>query len=222
MQPLRIAIPIYPQVDLIDVTVTFDALSRIADYWIERTLELHVVGPTLDPVLTGQNLPIVPTKTFDDYEGITLDALIVPGAYQPLSATKLDPFMSFVRTHGPTAQITASVCTGALILATAGLLDGYRATTHWAAINSLTKISQNVRVVNGFPRWVHDRNRLTTGGISSSLDGTLYLISLLTDEQTAKCAQLILQYDPQPPFQTGDPSVADTETYLRVAYGGTS
>ena len=65
---------------------------------------------------------------------------------------------------------------------------------------------------------MHDRDRLTTGGISSSLDGTLYLISLLTDQQTAKCTQLLLQYHPQPPFDTGDPAVADTETYLRVAY----
>ena len=218
MQTLRIAIPIYPQVDLIDVTVTFDALSRIPNFWKERTLQLDTVAPTLDPVMTGQNMQLVPTSTYADYDGASLDVLLVPGAYDPMPMTKDAAFMSFIGECASSAKLVASVCTGALILGAAGLLDGYRATTHWAALGSLTALSRNIHVVNGYPRWVHDRDRLTTGGISSSLDGTLYLISLLTDEQTAKCTQLLLQYHPQPPFDTGDPAVADTETYLRVAY----
>ena len=144
---------------------------------------------------------------------------LLPGAGDTSDATNDPVLMEFVKTQGANARLVASVCTGALILGTAGLLDGYRATTHWMAIGGLTAM-KNVRVVNGFPRWVHDRNRLTTGGVSSSLDGTIYLISLLTDEQTAKCVQLLIQYNPHPPFDCGDPSVADPETYLRVVYGG--
>lgn len=219
MQPLRIAIPIYPQVDLIDVTVTFDALTRIADYWTDRPLQLDTVAPTLDPVPTGQGMALVPTATFAQLDRAELDALIVPGAYDPMPVTKNPLFMKFVNDRAVSAKTVVSICTGALILGAAGLLDGYQATTHWAALTSLKNLSPAIRVVNGYPRWVHDRNRLTTGGISSALDATLYLISILTDEQTAKCAQLILQYNPQPPFQDGDPSIADTQTYLRVAYG---
>lgn len=218
MPPLRIAIPIYTQVDMIDVASTVDTLKRIPDF-SSFAVELDLVAATLDPILTGQKIEIVPTKTFGDYNDDPLDVLLLPGAGDTSDATNDPVLMEFVKTQGANARIVASVCTGALVLGTAGLLDGYRATTHWMAIDGL-KAMKNVRVVNGYPRWVHDRNRLTTGGVSSSLDGALYLISLLTDDQTAKCVQLLVQYNPHPPFDCGDPSVADPDTYLRVVYGG--
>ena len=219
MPPLRIAIPIYPGVDMIDVASTLDPLSRISTFWKERPLELHLVAAKREPVLTGQKVPITPTATFGDYGDDPLDVLLLPGADNTSGATGDETLMNFVRTQGAAAKMVTSVCTGALVLASAGLLDGYRATTHCLALDALRGISKKVLVVNGYPRWVHDRNRLTGGGVSSSLDSTLYLISLLTDEQTAKCVQLVIQYNPQPPFQAGDPSVADTETWLRVVYG---
>lgn len=218
MRTLRIAIPIYPGVDIIDVAATFDPLSRIPSFWKKGELDLHVVAATIDPILTGQKIPITPTATFDAVSGTPLDVLLVPGAEDTSGATSDKHFMHCIGKLGETARTVASVCTGAIILATAGLLDGYQATTHWFAIDSL-KAFNNVRVVNGFPRWVHDRNRITGGGISSSLDATLYLISQITDEQTAKCCQLLIQYNPHPPFETGDPAVADAETYLKVVYG---
>ena len=218
MKKLHIVIPIYPKVDLIDVTVTFDALSRIPSYWKERELDLQIVAATTDPIMTGQGVKITPTSTFDAYRNTTLDVLLVPGSEDTSPATGDDTLMKFVKKKGKTAKVVASVCTGALILGKAGLLDGYEATTHWFALDTL-KAMKNVRVVNGYPRWVHDRNRLTGGGVSSSLDATLYLISQITDDQTAKCCQLILQYHPQPPFNTGDPAVADPQTYLKVVYG---
>lgn len=220
MPPLRIAIPVYHGVDLIDVASTFDPLSRIPSFWKERPLELHLVAATRDPIVTGQRVPITTTNTFDGYDdGTPLDVLLLPGADDTSGATNDERLMRFVRTQGATAHRVTSVCTGALILGKAGLLDGFRATTHCLAIETLRQISSAILVVNGYPRWVHDRNRLTGGGVSSSLDSTLYLISLLTNDQTAKCIQLVIQYNPQPPFHCGDPSVADTETWLRVAYG---
>lgn len=222
MPPLRIAIPIYPGCDMIDVASTFDPLRRIPDFWKERELELDLVAETLAPVVTGQKVGLVPTKTFADYECVTLDVLLVPGADDTSGATGDATFMKFVSDQGGRAKMVTSVCTGALVLGKAGLLNGFRATTHWWAQDTLRKISNEILVVNGYPRWVHDRNRLTGGGVSSSLDSTLYLISLLTDEQTAKCIQLVIQYNPQPPFHCGDPAVADTGTYLRVVYGAPS
>ncbi|HEX6084801.1 MAG TPA: DJ-1/PfpI family protein [Thermoanaerobaculia bacterium] len=219
MPPLRIAIPIFPGVDLIDVAATLDPLRRIPDFWTERALELDLVAATLTPVMTGQQVTLGPTKTFDDYKDMTLDVLLVPGAPNVSGATGDPVFMQFVKDQGARAKMVTSVCTGAVILGTAGLLNGFRCTTHCLAQDTLRGISQEILLVNGYPRWVHDRNRLTGGGVSSSLDSTLYLISLLTDEQTAKCIQLVVQYNPQPPFQCGDPAVADTDTYLRVVYG---
>lgn len=223
MPPLRIAVPIYPAVDMIDVAASIDPLGHIPDFWKERPFELHLVAATLDPILTGQKVRITPTATFADYEnGAPLDVLLLPGAGNTSGATGDEVFMDFVRAQGAMAKMVTSVCTGALILGAAGLLNGYRATTHWLALDSLRGISQDIFVVNGYPRWVHDRNRLTAGGISSSLDSTLYLISLITDEQTAKCVQLLIQYNPHPPFACGDPSVADPDTYLRVVYGASA
>lgn len=219
MPPLRIAIPIYPGCDMIDVAATFDPLGRIPDFWSDRPLELDLVAATLTPIVTGQKATLGPTKTFDDYRDVALDVLLVPGAGDTSGATTDPVFMKFITEQGVRAKMVTSVCTGALVLGKAGLLNGYRATTHCLALNTLQAISKEILVVNGYPRWVHDRNRLTGGGISSSLDSTLYLISLLTDEQTAKCVQLLIQYNPQPPFHCGDPAVADTDTYLRVVYG---
>ena len=219
MPPLRIAIPIYPNVDMIDVAATVDPLGRIPAF-SPFPLELHLAAAKLDPILTGQKIEIVPTKTFADYEKDEdpLDVLLLPGASDVSGATSDSVFMDFVRTQGETARMITSVCTGALVLGTAGLLNGYRATTHWGAIDAL-RAMQGIRVVNGYPRWVHDRNRLTAGGVSSSRDATLYLISILAGEQAAKCIQLVVQYNPQPPFQCGDPAIADTDTYVRVMYG---
>lgn len=218
MKPLRIAVPIFPGVDLIDVAAPVDILSRIPQFWTERTLVLDVVAASTTPITSGQNIPIVPTATFADYEKDPASVLLVPGAYETSGATTDDTYMAFIKGQAATAEYVTSVCTGALILGTAGLLDGHRATTHWAGITRLTQMSKQIQVVNGFPRWVHCCNRITGGGVSSSLDTAVYLVSVLTDEQTAKCAQLIVQYNPHPPYTTGDPSVADADTYLRVAY----
>lgn len=218
MNALRIGIPIYTHVDLIDVAATFDVLSRIPNYWTIRPLELDIVGPTFDPIVTDQGIVLTPTKTFVQCDANPLGVIIVPGSQHTDSATGDAQYMEFVKRQStnPGIEIVMSVCTGALILSAAGLLDGYQATTHWIGLDYLRK-NPKVKVVNGYPRWVHDRNRITTGGVSSSIDGSFYLISVLTDDQTAKCAQLITQYNPRPPFDTGDPAVADPATYFKVA-----
>jgi cyclohexyl-isocyanide hydratase len=218
MSTLRIAIPIFPGVDLIDVAAPVDVFSRISQFWKERDVDVRVVAAKLDPIVTGQNVPITPTATFADYTSAPPDVLLVPGAYDTSGATSDPTFMDWVTAMGERASFVTSVCTGAIILAKAGLLNGYRATTHWAGIDTLTSI-KGVLVVNGYPRWVHDRNRITGGGVSSSLDTAIYLVSVLTNDDVAKCVQLLVQYNPHPPFDTGDPAVADPDTYLRVQYG---
>jgi cyclohexyl-isocyanide hydratase len=201
---------------MIDVAATVDILGRIPSFWKERPFELDVVAASCDVVMTDQKVGLQPTKTFAECGDGPLDVLLVPGSGNTSSATGDQTYMDFVRDQASRAAIVMSVCTGALILAKAGLLDGYRATTHWIALDQLRGISNKIQVVNGYPRWVHDRNRITAGGVSSSADAALYLISVLTDEQTAKCAQLIVQYHPQPPFDAGDPAVADADTYFKV------
>lgn len=211
---LRVAVPIYPKVDLIDVSAPVDLLSRVNSYWKPNTLEYCLVADALKPVMTGQQVQILPDATFS-HAG-DFDVLLVPGARDVSAALENTQLTDFLVSQAANAQWVASVCTGSVILGNAGLLDGYQATTHWAALPQLQKM-QGVKVVNGYPRVVVDRNRLTTGGVSSSIDGTLTLISLLTNEQVAKCTQLIVQYHPQPPFDCGDPATADYTTYTMVA-----
>jgi cyclohexyl-isocyanide hydratase len=101
-------------------------------------------------------------------------------------------------TRGKNARFVASVCEGALLLAAAGLLDGYEATTHWQFIPCLKQFPK-VKVVEGHPRFVVDRNRITGGGISSGLDESLKLVEMLTSYEIAQEVQRVTQYYPCPP-----------------------
>ena len=215
MSTLRIGIPIYPTVDLIDVAAPWDVLSRIPEYWSGNSVEMLLIAETCDPVLTGQNLYLTPNHSFDDCE--RLDVLLVPGTQQ-LDAGILanERYRAFIQRQAGGARWVTSVCTGAVILAAAGLLDGYRATTHCLVIDRLQSY-EHVIVANGYPRYVLCGNRFTTGGVSSSLDGALKLVEIVTgDAQVAKCIQLEIQYNPQPPYNDGDPAVAAFDTYDRV------
>jgi cyclohexyl-isocyanide hydratase len=130
-----------------------------------------------------------------------------------------DPvFVDFVRQAGSTAKLAGAVCTGAFILAAAGLLDGYRATTYWSQLDNL-KLFPKLRVEEGYPRWVIDGNRFTGGGISSSIDLALALVDHLAGNGASQAAQLFMQYAPNPPFHSGDPSQAPPEMtdWLRAA-----
>ena len=107
-------------------------------------------------------------------------------------------FLDFIQQQSIKAEYTTSVCEGALLLAAAGLLDGYEATTHWAFIECL-KAFPKIKVQDGFPRYVVDRNLVTGGGISSGLDEALKIISLVAGVDVAQEVQLTAQYYPCPP-----------------------
>jgi transcriptional regulator GlxA family with amidase domain len=136
-----------------------------------------------------------PHKKFRDFS--TLDVLWVPGEDPAaLKALMNDPgrtYLNFLRTVSDKARFVTSVCEGALLLAKAGLLDGYEATTHWAFIPCLKKYTK-VKIVEGCPRFVVDRNRVTGGGISSGLDEAFKLVELLSSYQVAQEVQRVTQY----------------------------
>ena len=140
MSVLRIGIPIYPTVDIIDVAAPWDVLSRIPEYWSGGRVEMLLIAETCDPVLSGQSLYLTPNHSFDDCE--KLDVLLVPGTQQ-LEAGILtnEKYRTFIQQQAKGAQWVTSVCTGAVVLAAAGLLDGYRATTHCLAIDVLKGLS---------------------------------------------------------------------------------
>jgi cyclohexyl-isocyanide hydratase len=217
-----IGIPVYNGVDLLDVAVPYElfhwmaklepatnpATNRAAPQRVVRLLSVD--GPavtTRDGLSLGGNLDSL-------YGAAPVDLLWVPGADPvQLEALMLDEKVcEALRRLSARAQYTVSVCEGALLLAAAGLLDGYRATTHWA-FRACLGLFPRITVVSEFPRFHHDRDRITGGGISSGLDEALYIIGLLSSTVVAEAVQLNIQYRPRPPFDSGDPSVARPPVY---------
>jgi len=142
------------------------------------------------------------------------DALWVPGGSpNELARIIADPqrrYLDFITAQAVQSTWVCSVCEGALLMAAAGLLDGYTATTHWAFIPYLIEYHQQVTIADGHPRFALDRNRLTGGGISSGLDEALQLIALLSGEAAAQQVQQTTQYYPDPPVSSEIPNVITT------------
>lgn len=158
------------------------------------------------PLRSDCGAMLTPDYGFDDCP--PLDILIVPGGGNVLPQMTDPATQAFLKKSGAAAKYVTSVCTGALILAEAGLLDGYRATTHWGWIETLTAYP-GIEVVD--ERVAVDRNRITGGGITAGLDFALTLIAEVVAPPVAQAIQLIFEYRPQPPFTTGSPAQAPTE-----------
>jgi transcriptional regulator GlxA family with amidase domain len=202
---MKIGIPVYPKVDLLDVTGPYEMFQWMNQSGLPADVQLVAQRP--GHVTTRDGFTFKVRTGFADVK--TLDVLWVPGG-DPLALKALmsDPrrtYLDFLVRHAGKARYVASVCEGALLLAAAGLLDGYKATTHWAFVPCLKQFPK-VKVVKGHPRFVVDRNRITGGGISSGLDEALKLIELLGDRKVAQAVQRVTQYYPKPPVTSRLPA----------------
>jgi len=174
--------------------------------------EIHLVWKTLDPVPTETGLAVNPTTRLSDCPE-QLDVLFVPGGLDGTIALMEDrETVGFLRERGEKARYITSVCTGALLLGAAGLLRGYRATGHWY-IRDLLGLMGATPV---HERVVIDRNRITGGGVTAGIDFGLTLVSLLRTRSDAEWSQLIIEYDPVPPFHAGSPETAPKPVYDRL------
>jgi transcriptional regulator GlxA family with amidase domain len=200
----QIAFVLYPgltPLDLIGPLQTLAPLPRI-----DPSFEVVVVGEHTDAVPTDAIVKVGPSHTFDDARSPF--AIVVPGGGEPTLAACGNPrLIDYVTTAAATAEIVMSVCTGALILASSGLLDDRPATTHWAYVDIL----ENLGAKYLHQRWVEDGKYLTTAGVSAGIDGGLHLASRLVGEDAAKLIQRGLEYEPQSPFGpiNWDPTVVD-------------
>ena len=199
-----IGIPVYAGIDLLDVTGPYEMLKRVDQ---KHGLDIRIVSQEGLPVTTRDDFTFNAHCSFA--QAPELDVLWVPGgdpaSLKVLMAEPETAYIAYIKQVAAKARFVCSVCEGAMLLAKAGLLDGYRATTHWAFIQCLCSFPA-IEVEPGFPRFVHDRNRLTGGGISSGLDEALKLIELLTDTDTAIGVQVTTQYFPKPPVCGSIPS----------------
>lgn len=196
--PLQIGMLLYPGFTLLDLAGPANALGFHGT--------IHLIWKTMDPVATDMGMSLHPTVTFANVPE-NLDVLFVPGGFGTNDAMEDEEILAFLASAGSTARYVTSVCTGSAILAAAGLLDGYRAATHWAFYEPL----QALGVEPSHERVCVDRNRISGGGVTAGVDFGLTLLAELKGQKVAEFTQLALEYDPQPPFNAGHPRVARQE-----------
>jgi cyclohexyl-isocyanide hydratase len=171
----------------------------------------HLLWKTMDPVPTDMGISVNPTKTFADAPE-DLDVLFVPGGFGTVDAMQDPDIIEFLARAGKTARYVTSVCTGSVVLGMAGLLDGYRAATHWGFYKPLEALG----AIPSHERVCVDRNRISGGGVTAGVDFGLTVIAEINGVRAAEITQLALEYDPQPPFSAGHPRSAKADIIASV------
>jgi cyclohexyl-isocyanide hydratase len=198
---MRISMVLFDRLTQLDLTGPYEVLSQMDG------VEIALVAKSMDPVTSDSGLRILPTHTFADAP--PHDVIFVPGGPGVNEAMLDDDVLAFVRR--PATYIT-SVCTGALVLGAAGLLQSYEATTHWNSAQFLPLLG----ACHVDERVVIDRNRITGAGVSSGIDFAIALVAHLQGDEAAKEIQLGIEYDPQPPFDDGSPRTAEPQVVAAV------
>ena len=206
-QALTIAIPIFPRLTALDGIGPYEVLQRLPGATVS------FVGETHGEVRTENGfLGLTVDVTYDELPNP--DVIVVPGGAGTRVLLEDDPILDWVAAAHETSRFTTSVCTGSLVLAAAGLLDGLAAATHWGAyekLNSLGAVATGDRVVEHL-----DKRIITAAGVSSGIDMALRLSELLFDDVAAKAMQLMVEYDPQPPFDHGSIDKSTDEIMQRL------
>lgn len=203
---MKISMLVYPGMTPLDLVGPLQTWSQLPDVSIE------FVWKNTDPIATDTGMVIVPSHSFAQ-AAESPDILFAPGGAMPTMELMGDvETIGFLKGRGEKAQWVTSVCTGALLLGAAGLLDGYKATTHWSAVPML----ENFGAIPTEGRYVIDRNRATGGGVTAGIDFGLAMVAHIIGEEEAKAIQLGLEYAPQPPFNTGTPENATPELIQTV------
>lgn len=203
LSPIRVAFLLFPNVTQLDLTGPAQVLSRLGNVTID------LVARDRAPVPTDAGFALLPTADFGG--AAQPDILCIPGGFGVNDAMEDAATLAWVGQAAAGAAWITSVCTGALLLGAAGLLRGYRATTHWASHHHLAAFG----AIPVKQRVVFDRNRVTGGGVTAGIDFGLALTAAIRGEDHAKLVQLSLEYDPAPPFAAGSPEAADAETLAR-------
>lgn len=193
----RIGLLFFPGMTHLDTTAPQQVLSAMDD------VQLHHLWKTKEPVTSDSGLTFVPTTTLSECPN--LDVLFVGGGGGQIPLMSDDEVLSFLARQGAQARYVTAVCTGSLLLGAAGLLEGRRATTHWAYTDLLATFGATYEPA----RVVVDGNRVTGGGVTAGLDFALRLVALLEGDDAARAITLRYEYDPAPPFACGHPDRAD-------------
>ena len=204
---IQTAIPLFPRFTALDGIGPYEVLQRVPE------IEVCFIGHQRGVVRSDNGmLGIEVDATFEELP--RPDVIVFPGGQGTRALLDDERVLGWVRAAHPSTRFTTSVCTGSLVLAAAGLLDGLTATTHWGALDVLTRYGAKPtgeRVVEHL-----DRRIITAAGVSSGIDMALRLVEILVDRTAAEAAQLMIEYDPQPPFDAGSTAKASPDVVERV------
>ena len=197
---MNIAIPIFDQLTALDAVGPYEVLSRLPGATV------HFLAAEPGPKRTENGmLALVADRALDELPDP--EVLVVPGGYGTRALMEDETMLSWLRRAHEGSQWTTSVCTGSLLLAAAGILDGLEATTHWLALDVLDRYGATPVT----RRVVQQGKVITAAGVSSGIDMALTLASHIAGEKLAQGIQLGIEYDPQPPFQSGSTATASPE-----------
>jgi len=199
-----IAVVLYPGMTALDVVGSLETLIILN---VRSPYKTVTVGERCEPIQTDTPLKMIPNKAFWEVPGPSV--LVVPGGgTTALEAGRDGALSRYVQSAAATAELVVSIGTGSLILAAAGLLEGRRATTHWEYARQLEALG----VAYTRERWVMDGKFITAAGVTAGIDMSLHLLAKLTSESRARQSQLVIEYDPQPPFGGIDWDQVDQKT----------
>jgi transcriptional regulator GlxA family with amidase domain len=202
---MRIAYVVYPDFTGLDLVGPYEVISRWPD------AEVHFVASSPEPVRADRGLTVIPTDTPEAMP--QPDLIVVPGSQNPVPVLSDEVLIGWLRDAAPGCQWTASVCTGAGLYAAAGLLEGKKTTTHWGFRDNLR--AMGVEVVED--RVVWQGTHISGAGVSAGIDMALALTDRVHGRELAESLQLLIEYDPEPPFDSGSPEKAAAGT-LRLAF----
>lgn len=203
-----IGMVLFPNFTQLDLTGPFEVFGRIPN------ARVVAVAAGLGAVTSDTGLRVLPDVSFADAPAC--DVICVPGGPGVNQMLEDDALLGFLRAQGEHARYVTSVCTGSLLLGAAGLLGGYRASTHWLSMDLLALFG----AVPVRERVVIDRNRITGGGVTAGIDFGLVVAAAIAGDEVAQQIQLMLEYDPAPPFDAGSPLRAPAEVVAAVRRQG--
>jgi putative intracellular protease/amidase len=206
MKKTTIGLVLYPKFTALDIVGPFQTLVDVPG--LDVFFVAEAAGPVADH--TGR-LVLLASHAFSEIDA--LDIVVVPGGFADRVLDEDNPVVQFIKRIHPTTQWTTSVCTGSIFLAHAGVLNGLVATTHWGSYDRLTALG----AIATDQRVVQTGKIITAAGVSSGIDMGLVLVQQLAGEETAKAIQLAIEYDPQPPFDSGSPAKATPELVALVS-----
>ena len=204
--PFNIGLLLFPHLTQLDLTGPWEVFARMPG------VSNFLIWKDRQPVMSDRGLAIVPTTTFSECP--PLDLICSPGGPGQSALMEDEETLDFVRQKAQPAQWVTSVCTGSLVLGAAGLLQGYRATSHWGSLDQLSLLGATPVA----ERVVRDRNRITGAGVTSGIDFALTVAEELFGHDVAENIQLQMEYDPAPPFHSGSPRSASPERLAQAQH----